>query len=44
MLISKLNDYLDLKYIYTTWISDTLTKLEECEIEIQYLQHQLKGE
>ncbi len=39
---NKLMDNIDLKYIYTTWISDTKQKLYECEIEIQYLQREVQ--
>ncbi len=38
----KLLEHLELKYIYSTWLLDTKKKLEECEIEINYLQQQLE--
>ena len=38
----KLSEHLDLKYIYTTWLSDTQDKLNGIDIDIQYLQEELK--
>ena len=38
----KLNEHLDLKYIYSTWLVDSKNKLKELDIQIQYLQEELK--
>lgn len=38
----KLEEHLDLKHIYTTWIEDAKEKLNATNIEIDYLQREIK--